>query len=163
MQFKQFLKELANIETGQAIEAHETTEENSSSVINPAVFTEVNYRLIVELNDMILSPQQGIQKIRKVLHRFAMDMPALYDVDPMGDEMVFELNQFGAAQGIDTQGIVATSGNVVNRNPDAYLYFIYYLDDSGRYEFHAEMVDEEGLEDILSDEEDDEEDFEELK
>jgi hypothetical protein len=81
----------------------------------------------------------------------------------MGDEMVFELNQFGAAQGIDTQGIVATSGNVVNRNPDAYLYFIYYLDDSGRYEFHAEMVDEEGLEDILSDEEDDEEDFEELK
>jgi hypothetical protein len=160
MQFKQFLKELANIETGQAIEAHEPTEENSSSVLNPSVFAEVNYRLIVELNDMILSPEQGIQKIRKVLHRYGMDMPALYDADPMGDEMVFELNQFGAAQGAQVNGVITTGLNVVNRNPDAYLYFIYYLDDSGRYEFHAEMVDEDGLEEIISDDDDDEEDDE---
>jgi hypothetical protein len=157
MQFKQFLKELANIETGQAIEAHEPTEENSSSVINPSVFTEVNHRFIVELNDLILSPEQGIQKIRKVLHRYAMDMPALYDADPMGDEVVFELNQFGAIHGADTQGNIRTGVDVVNNRPDAYLYFIYYLDDNGRYEFHAEMMTEEGLEEILSDEDDDEE------
>jgi len=162
MQFKQFLKELANIETGQAIEAHEPTEESSSSVLNPAVFAEVNHRFIVELNDLILSPEQGIQKIRKVLHRYAMDMPALYDADPMADEVVFELYQFGVAQGVDTQGVVVTGKSVVNTKPDAYLYFIYYLDDNGRYEFHAEMVDEDGLEEILSDEEDDEE-IEELE
>jgi hypothetical protein len=156
MQFKQFLKELANIETGQAIEAHEPTEENSSSVINPSVFAEVNHRLIVELNDTILSPEQGIQKIRKVLHRYAMDMPALYDADPMGDEMVFELNQFGAVHGVQQNGTIVTGQNVVNTNPDAYLYFIYYLEDNGRYEFHAEMVAEEGLEEIISDDDDDE-------
>jgi hypothetical protein len=154
MQFKQFLKELANIETGQAIEAHEPTEENSSSVINPSVFAEVNHRFIVELNDLILSPEQGIQKIRKVLHRYAMDMPALYDADPMGDEVVFELNQFGDIYGVDREGIIRTGQNMTHVEPEAYLYFIYYLDDNGRYEFHAEMMNEEGLEEILSDEDD---------
>jgi len=157
MQFKQFLKELANIETGQAIEAHEPTDENSSSVINPSVFAEVNHRFIVELNDLILSPEQGIQKIRKVLHRYAMDMPALYDADPMGDEVVFELNQFGDIYGVDREGIIRTGQNMTHVEPEAYLYFIYYLDDNGRYEFHAEMMTEEGLEEILSDEDDDEE------
>jgi bacterioferritin (cytochrome b1) len=34
------------------------------------------------------------------------------------------------------------------------------LEDNGRYEFHAEMVDEEGLNEILSDE--DEEEIEEI-
>jgi hypothetical protein len=128
-------------------------------VINPSVFAEVNHRLIVELNDLILSPEQGIQKIRKVLHRYAMDMPALYDADPMGDEVVFELEQFGQAHGIDTEGIITTGRNVINTSPEAYLYFIYYLDDNGRYEFHAEMVSEEDLEEILSDEDDDEEEI----
>jgi hypothetical protein len=160
MNFKQFLTELANIEVGQAIEAHEPTEENSSSVLNPSVMAEMNHRLIVELNDLILSPEQGIQKIRKVLHRYAMDMPALYDADPMGDEVVFGLNQFGEIQGADTDGVITTGKNVTNTTNEAYLYFIYYLDDNGRYEFHAEIVDENELESILSDEEDDDEEIE---
>ena len=38
-----------------------------------------------------------------------------------------------------------------------YLYLIYYLTDDGRYEFYAELTDEEGLNEIMSDEEEDEE------
>lgn len=160
MRFKQFLNELHNIEVGQAFDAHETSDKASSDVLNPRVYTDVNYRLIVELNDMILSPEQGIQKIRKVLHRFGLDMPALYEADPMEDEVVIELKQFGQPHGVTIHGEFTTGPDVVNGTPDAYLYFIYYLEDNGRYEFHAEMVDEEGLNEILSDE--DEEEIEEI-
>jgi hypothetical protein len=156
MRFKQYLNELANIEVGQAIDAHEPTEESSSSVLAPKVFAEINHRLITELNDMILSPESGIQKVRKVLHRYGMDMPALYEADPMGDEVVFDLYQFGEAQGVDIYGRFTTGTNVVNRNPDAYLYIVYYLENNGQYEFHAEVTNEEGLEEIIADEDEDE-------
>jgi len=96
------------------------------------ILDEVNSQLETELQGTILSPESGIQKIRKVLGLFDMDMPALYDVDPEGEEMVF---------GIE----------------GSYLYIIYALTDDGRYDFYAELTDEEGLSEILSDEGEDEE------
>jgi hypothetical protein len=33
-----------------------------------------------------------------------------------------------------------------------FLYIIYYLDDDVHYDFYAELTDEEGLQEILSDE-----------
>jgi hypothetical protein len=153
MRFKQYLNELANIEVGQAIDAHEPTDKESSDVQTPKVFMEINYRLIVELNDMILSPEQGIQKIRKVLHRFGLDMPALYEADPNGDEVIIAVKQFGQPHGITIHGEITTGADVVNGNPDGYLYFVYYLEDNGQYEFHAEILTEMGLQNLLSDEE----------
>ena len=97
------------------------------------IVEQVNAQLENELQGMILSPESGIQKIRKVLGMFDMDMPALYDTDAEGEEMVF---------GID----------------GSYLYIIYALTDDGRYDFYAELTDEDGLSEILSDEGEDEED-----
>ena len=131
------LNELRNIEVGQAIDAHEPTEANSSSINNPRVRVEVNVRLDGELSVPIFAPQEGIQKVRKVLHRYGLDMPALYDVDFEGDELFFDLHQFG---------------HELENN--YYLYLIYLLDDDGKYEFHAEVVDEEGMNEIASDDED---------
>jgi hypothetical protein len=159
MRFKQYLSELANIEVGQAIEAHEPTEENSSDVITPRVFAEVNHRLVVELNAMILSPEDGLQKIRKTLHRYGMDLPALYDPDPLGDELIISLYQYGNSHGVDTSAIFNTGSDVQNRNPDAYLYIIYYMTDEGRYDFFAEMVREMDLEDIINQDEYEDEDL----
>lgn len=152
MKFKQFLAELHNIEVGQAIEAHETTEESSSSVLNPEVMATINRRFMVELNDIFIAPEQGIQKIRKVLHRYGLDMPALYNADPMGDEVVFELKQFGQPHGVTIRGEIETGPDLLDGVPDSYLYFIYYLDDDGKYDFHAEIIDEDEFEEILSDE-----------
>lgn len=101
--------------------------------LSDEILDEVNSQLETELQGTILSPESGIQKIRKVLGMFDMDMPALYDTDPEGEEMVF---------GID----------------GSYLYIIYALTDDGRYDFYAELTDEEGLSEILSDEGEDEED-----
>ena len=153
MSFKQYLNELANIEVGQAIDAHETTDKESSAMETPKVFMDINHRLIVELNDMILSPEQGIQKIRKVLHRFSLDMPALYEANPMGDEIIIAIKQFGQPHGITIHGEITTGSDVVNSDPDGYLYFVYFLEDNGQYEFHAEILTEMGLQQLLSDEE----------
>lgn len=121
MRFKQYLAE----------QESDQTVENMPS-IDSSIIDEANTQLENELQGPILSPESGIQKIRKVLAMFEMDMPALYDTDPEGEEMVF---------GID----------------GSYLYIIYALTDDGRYDFYAELTDEEGLSEILSDEGEDEE------
>ena len=115
MRFKQYLTELTNIENGQAIQAHEPTGEGSIAITNPKIRMEINYRLVNELYTPFLSPEGGIQAIRKVLHRFGFDMPALYDADPEGDEIVFELDQFGLGQ------------------YETNIYILYYLTDEGHY------------------------------
>lgn len=140
MRFKQFLEEveLTSIETGQAEKAHEPTGEDRIEVDNPKVRMEMNYRLMNELYSSFLSPEGGIQAIRKVLHRFGFDMPALYDADAEGDEIVFELDQFGL-------GEYKTN-----------IYILYYLTDKGHYEFYAEIGDDERMEELTSDEESDE-------
>jgi hypothetical protein len=150
MRFKQFLSELHNIEAGQAIQAHEPSTEGSVAITNPIVMADVNFRLVSELNDFITSPELGIQKIRKVLHRFGFDLPALYEPDPEGDELAINLEaQF-------SQAIDWDSREPKDESP-YYIYIIYYLTDDGRYEFHAELTDEDGLNEILSDEEEPEE------
>jgi len=140
MRFKQFMEELTSIESGQAIEAHEPTGEGSSAIDNPKIRMEINYRLTNELYSSFLSPEGGIQAIRKVLHRFSFDMPALYDANPEGDEIVFDIEQFG-------QENLATN-----------IYILYYLTDEGHYEFFAEVGDDARMDELLSDgEEEDEE------
>jgi hypothetical protein len=119
-----FKKYLAEMNSDQTIEPMPALDNN--------IVEQVNAQLENELQGMILSPESGIQKIRKVLGLFDMDMPALYDTDAEGEEMVF---------GID----------------GSYLYIIYALTDDGRYDFYAELTDEDGLSEILSDEGEDEE------
>ena len=150
MNFKQYLAEFHNIEAGQAFEKHETPTDGSISISNPRVRAEVNYRLDGELDDIFLSPESGIQRVRKVLHRFSLDMPALYDADAEGDEIVIRLDQFGHV--IDFTYLIPNKVEEI-----FYLYLIYYLTDDGRYDFYAELTDEEGLNEIMSDEEEDEE------
>jgi len=133
MRFKQFMEELTSIESGQAIEAHEPTGEGSSAIDNPKIRMEINYRLTNELYSSFLSPEGGIQAIRKVLHRFGFDMPALYDANPEGDEVAFEIEQFG------------------QENLASNIYILYYLTDEGHYEFFAEVGDDARMDELLSD------------
>jgi len=142
MRFNQYLAELASVEDGQAIEAHEPTGEASSSVDNPKVRMEANILLANGLNDTFVSPEAGIQAIRKVLHRFGFDLPALYDADPEGDEVVIEIDQYG----------------VSSEEYQYSIYILYYLTDEGSYEFFAELGDDDRMEELISDEGDEEED-----
>jgi len=142
--FRKYLTELDNISFGQAIIAHEPTEDASISVSNPKVRSAINHRLSTELNHMILAPEEGVQKIRKVLHYFSLDLPALYDADSDGDELIFTVEQFGSTA----------------NSEQFYLYLIYYLKDEGNYDFYAEIIDEQGVQEILDENESDEDEEE---
>ena len=132
MRFNQYLAEL-NTEMGQTIKVNDSVD-----ISDPQVRDKINERLNHELTDLILSPESGVQKIRKVLMSFGLDMPALYDAEPEGDELVLDVESFVGDE-------------------QFYLYLIYYLADDGRYDFYAELTDDEGLNEIMSDEEEDEE------
>lgn len=123
MRFKSFLSELHD-EVGQGL--------TIPADINEVDANEVNDNFDLELSNNFSSPESGIQAIRNVLETHHVEFPALYDLNPEGDEVIFSVGNF-------------------------YLYIIYSLTDDGQYEFYAELTDEEGLVDILSDEESDEE------
>jgi len=142
MRFKQFVEELTSIETGQAVDAHEPTGEASSAINNPKIRMEINYRLANELYEPFLSPEGGIQAIRKVLHRFGFDMPALYDANPEGDEIIFEIEQFG------------------QENLSTNIYILYYLTDEGSYEFFAEVGDDARMDELMDEGGEDNEEIE---
>ena len=132
MNFKQYLAEL-NTEMSQVIKS-----DNSFSITDPQVRNTINQRLNHDLTDLIFAPESGVQKIRKVLMSFGLDMPALYDAEPEGDELILDIESMSG-------------------NEQFYLYLIYYLADDGRYDFYAELTDDEGLNELMSDEEEDEE------
>lgn len=99
------------------------------------VRAEINRALDAEVDNVVMmTPESGVQRMRKVLSRYSIDFPAFEDLDTDGDESIYELDA------------------------GVYLYFIYYLTDEGNYEFYAELTNDEGIEEILSDAE---EDFEE--
>lgn len=103
---------------------------------------EINQELYTHLHGVILSPESGIQKIRKVLSRYEMSVPALYDLDPDGDEIVIDIEN-------------PKDGSTYENDR---LYVIYYLTDDDVYDFYAELTDEQGIDDMISDDEDEDED-----
>ncbi len=121
MRFSKFL-----VEMDQVIPAQQSSE-------NPIVNSEINSQLSVELDGIITSPNLGIQKIRKVLFRYGLDLPAIYEVLEEGDEFAIELDG------------------------ELFLYVLYYLTDEGNYDFYAEVTDWNGVDELMSDEEDQEE------
>jgi len=101
---------------------------------DPEIRAEINRALDAEIDSTIMmTPESGVQRMRKVLSRYSIDFPAFEDLDTDGDESIYELDA------------------------GVYLYFIYYLTDDGNYDFHAELTPEEGIEEILSDVEEDSE------
>ncbi len=114
MKFKEFLTELAMPEV-------------SLMARDVAIEEEINRQLEIGLKDVILSPQIGLYKIRKVLNRFGYDLPTSYVPDQDGDEVVLDIH-----------------------GSDSLLYVLYYQTDDGNYDFYALIDDDEGIEEILS-------------
>jgi len=94
--------------------------------------SQVNFRLADELDDTFISPESGILAIRKVLEKFDLELSALYGVNPEGDEIVSDVGETN-------------------------IYILYSPTDDGRYEFYAEIGNDERMEELLSDEGENEE------
>ena len=128
MRFKKYLDEMDGVTPGEVAP--------SPTMVDDKTIDQVNFCLDTDLDKPFLSPESGIQAIRKVLSRFEIDLPALYGANSEGDEIVMQL-----------------SNDVAMTN----IYILYYLTDDNHYEFYAEIGDEERMEELLSDEEIDEE------
>jgi hypothetical protein len=128
MRFKEYLNEMDGVTPGEVAP--------SPTMVDDKTIDQVNFCLDTDLDKPFLSPESGIQAIRKVLSRFEIDLPALYGANSEGDEIVMQL-----------------SNDVAMTN----IYILYYLTDDNHYEFYAEIGDEETMNDLMSDEETEEE------
>lgn len=118
-------------------ESYGTFVNQEPDVPQDQVIRLANQYLEKELAGTFESPDEAVFKIRKILLRFFIELPPVYDLDEDGDEMVFYLKEFQRTN---------------NHNAiDAYLYVLYYLTDDNRYDFYAEITDEENIEKFIED------------
>ena len=94
---------------------------------------KLNLLLLIELEKPVLTVEVGISKIRKILYLEGIAFESLLGLDSEGDEIATQIND------------------------DDYLYILYFPTDDGYYDFYAEVTDEEGIEELTSDVEDEEE------
>lgn len=92
---------------------------------------QVNDQLGQQLDEFVPSIEQAYQSIRAILglHGYSFDEGLVYEED--GDELVHEL------KGTDS-------------DERCFLYVIFYRTDDGLYDFFAEVTDEEGIEELMS-------------
>jgi hypothetical protein len=102
--------------------------------VNSSVISQVNNALEDVLSDDVLTPQSGLQRIRKVLFRYRLDMPIIYELDSESDEIVIDVYD-------------------MEMKSKTNLYLIYSLNEEGFFEFYAELGTSERMEKLLSDEE----------
>jgi hypothetical protein len=90
------------------------------------LYDTINDQLFDALDMPILTPQSGMQKVRNVLLPYDLDIGMDFNLDPEGGEIAYKFD-------------------------DTYLYAIYAPDENGYYEFHAEITDEDGVNELLND------------
>ena len=97
---------------------------------------KINDFLFALAESPVRTPEEALTAVRDTLGRFGVTIPAMYDLDPEGQEFI------------------------INLTDKDFLYFAYSLDDDGTYAFHAEITDQDGIDEILSIDDEDEEDEE---
>jgi hypothetical protein len=93
----------------------------------------INDQFELAFNDPVSSPESGVMRVAQILSAHGVEMPVIYGLDLEGDEIVIDMDS------------------------NLHLYIIYTTNDNGLYDFYAEVVDDEGLDEILEDEDDEEE------
>lgn len=95
-----------------------------TSVSPPSAYDTINEQLNVVLEEPVLTPQSGMQKVRNILSNYNIDLPIVFDMDDDGDEYAFKVG-------------------------DDYLYFIYGKLENGFYEAYSEIASESRLMELL--------------
>lgn len=87
---------------------------------------KLNLLLLVELEKPVLTVEAGVSKIRKILYLEGIAFESLSGLDPEGDEIATQISD------------------------NDYLYILYFPTDDGYYDFYAEVTDEQGIIDAMS-------------
>lgn len=102
-----------------------------------------------------ISPYVALEKVSKVLANYHIFLPKHSFMEGDSGIATFELNQFGKKMGMTDDGRVVTA-----EDNDYSIFFEYRMTDSGMFDIFCEVVDQEELDEILSDIDDEMEDEE---
>jgi hypothetical protein len=108
-------------------------DDESTEMVDSIDFEDINDELFEALEEPLLTPQTGLQRVANILNHYGIEIPVVFEMDSEGDEYIFRLE-------------------------NNYLYFIFSPNESGFYEVFAQVVDEDELHEILSDDGEDNED-----
>jgi hypothetical protein len=129
--------------------------EGEISIDNPAVVDAINANLDAETYCSFITPYVGLEKIRKILAYYKIFIPKSTVLDQNHGNDVFEISQFGMKMGMKDNGEVVTKDD-----SSLVLYFEWSMNKRGMYDIFASIVDQDDLEEILSDYESEVEDDE---
>lgn len=119
---------------GHYVEMTDTT--GLVPVVPVDAIDKINDFLFALAESPVRSPEDAVNSVRDTLGRFGVTIPAMYDLDLGGQEFI------------------------INLTDKDFLYFAYSPNDDGTYIFHAEITDQNGIDEILSVDDEDEEDEE---
>jgi hypothetical protein len=129
MNFKQYLNEQEEIPAEQEQTPVSTEIADEPDESGEELFDSVNESLYEAFTENVVTPQSGFQIVRDIMESYDFEIPMVFDLDDEDGEQIFVLDM-----------------------EDSFLYVLYSINESGYYDFHAEMTDGDGLEDILSEE-----------
>lgn len=93
------------------------------------------------------TPYVALERVRKVLANFSLSIPGASHLPLEGGEDYFPLTQFGEVSGI------SDLADKVESDPYHFLYFGWILSEiTGCYEIHTEVLTEEQIEELNSEE-----------
>lgn len=103
----------------------------------------------------VVTPYISLERVRKVLAYYHIFLPANQFMRGDCGNKVFNISQFGEKFGMTNDGEVITKSD-----SPYYLYFEYQMNDYGLFDVYTEIVEEDELEELLSDFEDETDDNE---
>ena len=102
--------------------------------IDSEIKQKLNLLLLIELEKPVLTIEAGMSKIRKILYLEGIALESFSDLEEEGDEIATQLNDAD------------------------YLYILYFPTEDGYYDFYAEVTDENGIIQAMSETEGEETD-----
>ncbi len=97
--------------------------------LTPDEVEAINDKFEERLEDSFDSPEEGFAIIQDALSEYDVTIPEMEEMDSDGSEIIIKIGQ------------------------DAFLYTIYGKDEMDKYEFYAELTDQKGVTEIMTDEE----------
>jgi hypothetical protein len=109
---------------------------------------EINDTLFEALDDQpSTNPYGGWFRAAKILSLYGINLPKVIFKDILDGEEVVAISQFGEKVGAKLDGTISMKGD----EEEYYFYYSYGINEDGYYDSYATVVDESGLNDLVSD------------
>jgi hypothetical protein len=139
--FKQYMREETMPFAGTA--------RGTMEIDNSAVRDNLNSLIANSTNEKFLTPYIGLERVRKALATHHIFVPGGYFLEGDSGMLTFPISQYGEKFGMTNDGEVMTSES----SPYS-VFFEYRMSDNGMFDVFCEVVDQDELEELLSDVED---------